>query len=181
MPNGEFRTAKEREVRTSATADSHNSDFGVLSSFGSRHSTFVPVRSRDSTDGPAMPRFVRHVFVCCNQREAGHPRGCCAAKGGEDVRAAFKLELKKAGVEAALGGPVRANMAGCLDQCEHGITVAVYPEGVFYGGVTVADVAQIVADHILGGRPVDRLLLSAECLNAKTCPHKPTPAGAKPA
>jgi (2Fe-2S) ferredoxin len=123
-----------------------------------------------------MPQFIRHLFVCCNERPAGHPRGCCAEKGGEVIRDAFKAELKKVGAEAALAGPVRANMAGCLDQCEHGVTVVVYPEAVWYGGVTINDVAEIVRSHILEGRPVERLRLTPECLNAKTCPHKPAAA-----
>lgn len=126
-----------------------------------------------------MPQFIRHLFVCCNEREAGHPRGCCAAKGAEEIRNAFKLELKKSGADTALGGPVRANMAGCLDQCEHGVTVVVYPEGVWYGGVTLADVNEIVRSHVVEGRPVERLRIAQSCLNAKTCPHKPGPGAAK--
>jgi len=52
---------------------------------------------------------------------------------------------------------MRANEAGCLDQCEHGVTVVVYPEGVWYGGVTPADVPEIVEQHLQGGVPVERL------------------------
>jgi (2Fe-2S) ferredoxin len=57
---------------------------------------------------------------------------------------------------------VRANTAGCLDQCEHGVAVVVYPEQVWYGGVTPADVPEIVERHILGGEYVTRLMLAEQ-------------------
>lgn len=104
-----------------------------------------------------MARFRHHVFVCENRRPDGDPRGSCAAKGSPAIREAFKAELKKRGLK----GLVRANSAGCLDACATGPTVVVYPEGVWYGGVTVADVPEIVESHLLGGRPVERLRLRA--------------------
>ena len=54
---------------------------------------------------------------------------------------------------------VRSNAAGCLDACERGVSVVVYPDNVWYGGVTVADVKEIVEEHLIGGRPVERLLM----------------------
>jgi (2Fe-2S) ferredoxin len=54
---------------------------------------------------------------------------------------------------------VRPNKAGCLDQCAQGVTVVVYPEQVWYGHVTPADVPEIIQQHILGGKPVARLLI----------------------
>ncbi len=102
-----------------------------------------------------MPGFSRHVFVCINERAPGHPRGCCKGKGGEQVRQRFKKEL----AERGLNGLVRANKAGCLDQCEEGVTVVVYPEQVWYGGVEPGDVAEIVERHIVGGEYVERLML----------------------
>jgi (2Fe-2S) ferredoxin len=102
-----------------------------------------------------VPTFQRHIFVCINERAADHPRGCCKLKGGPQVRDRFKKELTKRGIK----GQVRANKAGCLDQCEHGITVVVYPEQVWYGGVTTSDVAEIVDRHIVGGEYVTRLML----------------------
>ena len=102
-----------------------------------------------------MPSFARHVFVCINERAADNPRGCCKAKGGVDVRDRLKVELKKRGLTKT----IRANNAGCLDQCEYGVTVVVYPEQVWYGGVTEADIAEIVDEHLVHGRVVERLLL----------------------
>ena len=81
----------------------------------------------------------------------------------------FKRKL----AEHGLRGTVRANKSGCLDQCEHGPTVVVYPEGVWYGGVTETDVDQIVEEHIRNGRPVARLMMAEGCINAAACEHKP--------
>ncbi|MBA3396940.1 MAG: (2Fe-2S) ferredoxin domain-containing protein [Deltaproteobacteria bacterium] len=102
-----------------------------------------------------MPSFQRHVFVCVNERAADNPRGCCKARGGMEVRDTLKLELKKHG----LSKTIRANNSGCLDQCEHGVTVVVYPEQVWYGGVTVDDIPEIVEKHLIRGEVVTRLLL----------------------
>jgi len=102
-----------------------------------------------------MPSFSRHVFVCINERPAGHPKGCCKDKGGVEVRDALKAGLSARGVKKI----IRANNSGCLDQCEHGVTVVVYPEQVWYGGVTVGDVDELIEQHLLGGKLVERLLL----------------------
>lgn len=78
------------------------------------------------------------------------------AKGGVELRAAFKTALE----HHRLRGSVRANKAGCLDACEYGITVVVYPGAVWYGGVTVADVDEIIESHIVRGHPVERLRIT---------------------
>jgi (2Fe-2S) ferredoxin len=101
----------------------------------------------------AVPRFEKHVFICTNRREPGNPKGCCAEKGSEAVRDEFKRLLHERGLK----GRIRANAAGCLDQCPRGVSVVVYPEQVWYGGVTVADVPEIVEQHLVGGVPVERL------------------------
>jgi (2Fe-2S) ferredoxin len=103
------------------------------------------------------PGFERHLFVCTNQRAADHPRGCCDGAGGADLLFRFKKALSDRGLK----GRLRANKAGCLDHCEHGPVVVVYPEGVWYGGVAPADVESIVDEHLVGGRPVERLLIRA--------------------
>jgi (2Fe-2S) ferredoxin len=102
-----------------------------------------------------MPSFQRHVFVCVNERPADDPKGCCKAKGGVEVRDKLKAELKARGISKL----VRANNAGCLDQCAQGVTVVVYPEQVWYGHVTVDDVTEIVEKHLVGGEPVERLMI----------------------
>ena len=104
----------------------------------------------------AMSSFTHHIFVCGNIREAGHKRGCCDPGGKQALREAFKKELKAAG----FGMLARANHAGCLDQCEHGPTVVIYPMGIWYGRVTIADVPRIVAKTILGGEIVSDLVIA---------------------
>ncbi len=115
-----------------------------------------------------MAKYERHIFVCCNQREPGSARGCCDPAGEAKLQKAFKEALKV----RELKGRVRANKAGCLDQCEHGPNVVVYPEQVWYGGVRVEDVAEIVEQHIVGGKPVERLRIADECINNRECPHR---------
>jgi (2Fe-2S) ferredoxin len=102
-----------------------------------------------------MPSLQRHVFVCTNERAPDNPKGCCKAKGGVDVRDRLKAELSTRGLSKV----IRANNAGCLDQCEHGVTVVVYPEQVWYGHVTPDDIPEIIDKHLIGGQVVDRLLL----------------------
>lgn len=100
-----------------------------------------------------MAPFERHLFICCNQREPGHPRGSCNAAGDDRLQNAFKKAL----AERGLNRRVRANKSGCLDQCEHGPTVVVYPDTVWYGRVTEADIDEIIDRHIVGGEIVNRL------------------------
>src|SRR5882724_12984530 len=102
-----------------------------------------------------MPSLVRHVFVCINERAADNPKGCCKRRGGVDVRDRLKAELSARGLSKV----IRANNSGCLDQCENGVTVVVYPEQVWYGHVTPEDIPEIVEKHLIGGEIVARLML----------------------
>jgi (2Fe-2S) ferredoxin len=120
-----------------------------------------------------MASFRHHLFICTNTRPAGHPRGCCNPDGSALLRERFKSEVKRRNLK----GSVRANAAGCLDQCEHGPNVVVYPEGVWYGGVRLEDVDEIIESHLIGGKPVERLRIAEGCINAKTCPHRLRSAG----
>ena len=115
-----------------------------------------------------MPPFERHVFVCHNIRAADAPRPSCTSDGKSDLHTQLNQLAKAAG----LGATVRINKSGCLDQCEHGPTVVVYPEAVWYGHVRPEDAVEIVNEHLVGGRPVERLRLAEECVNTKSCPHR---------
>jgi (2Fe-2S) ferredoxin len=115
-----------------------------------------------------MPTFERHVFVCTNHREPAHPRGCCHEKNSITIRESLKARVKQVGLE----GRVRVNTAGCLDQCEHGVTIVVYPETVWYGFVRPDDVEEIVQSHLIDGNPVERLRLPPECINTPACRHR---------
>ena len=124
-----------------------------------------------------MARFKHHIFICINRRPPEDARGSCNSDGTERLRARFKKEVELRGLKKT----VRANAAGCLDQCEHGPTVVVYPEAVWYGRVQLEDVPEIIESHILGGKPVERLLIPDGCIN-EACPHlrRAPKAGPKP-
>ena len=115
-----------------------------------------------------MANFERHVFVCTNHREPGSARPSCTTDGRSELHVVLKQKLDALGLK----GRVRANKSGCLDQCEHGPTVVVYPEQVWYGHVQPSDVDEIVREHIVGGRAVERLRLAEGCVNTSTCPHR---------
>ena len=115
-----------------------------------------------------LPAFEHHVFVCHNVRPEGAPRPSCTVDGKSELHAELQQLVKVAG----LGAKVRINKSGCLDQCEHGPTVVVYPEAVWYGKVQPSDAAEIVQQHLIGGRPVERLRIADQCLNTKICPHR---------
>ena len=103
-----------------------------------------------------MQYFDLHLFVCCNERASGDPKGSCGAAHGEAVRLRFAEALKAHG----LSGRMRANKSGCLHRCAAGPAVVIYPEGTWYRVADAErDVDEIVREHILGGRRVARLLL----------------------
>jgi len=110
-----------------------------------------------------MPLFTSHIFVCCNRREPGNSRGCCDPDGSEALRQCFKAELKRRN----LGPLVRANQSGCLDQCELGPTVVIYPQQIWYGGVRLEDVGRIIDETVIGGRVLEDMLIPTERLNVK--------------
>lgn len=120
-----------------------------------------------------MARFQRHLFICTNERTPDDPRGSCTARGAAAVAAALKEKAHACGLKRI----VRVNKAGCLDQCAKGVTIVVYPEGVWYGGVRLADVDEIVERHLVRGEPVARLVIPDEELTGK----EPAPrAGTRP-
>jgi (2Fe-2S) ferredoxin len=101
------------------------------------------------------PWFQHHVFVCRNQREPGATRPCCGAERGDAIRARFQQMMRRYGV-----GESRANKSLCLDRCELGPVVVVYPAGVWYRIDDIdADVEEIVREHLVHGRVVERLAL----------------------
>ena len=108
--------------------------------------------------GRKSPGFSRHVFICGNQRDANHPRECCANKNSLDVIRQMKIMAKDAGII-----DVRVQKSGCLDFCEMGISCVVYPEGVWYSITdTENDIQEIVEQHLLHGNIVERCKMKLE-------------------
>ena len=100
-----------------------------------------------------MSFYKHHVFFCLNQRE--RPAACCANHNAEAMRAHAKKRVKQLKLKGE--GGVRINQAGCLDRCEHGPCIVVYPEGTWYTYVDQQDIDEIVDEHLVGGRVVERL------------------------
>ncbi len=98
--------------------------------------------------------FKNHIFCCTNRREPGHTRGCCAEKDGEQLRDYMKTRIKQLGIAST-----RVNNAGCLDRCELGPCIVIYPESVWYAPKTKADIDEIISLHLQQGRIVERLKL----------------------
>jgi (2Fe-2S) ferredoxin len=110
----------------------------------------------DRRQGDPPLFFEFHVFVCVNRRPDGHKRGSCAARGSEKLRDYMKVRAKELGV-----AKVRINAAACLDRCELGPCVVVYPEGVWYRVDSPADVDRILQAHLVEGGRADELRLPA--------------------
>lgn len=100
-----------------------------------------------------MSYYRHHVFFCCNQREDGKP--CCEARGATAMREHAKERIRQLDLRGA--GQVRINQAGCLDRCDEGPCVVVYPEGVWYTYVDRSDIDEIIDEHLVNGRVVERL------------------------
>jgi (2Fe-2S) ferredoxin len=101
-----------------------------------------------------MSYYAKHVFFCCNQRE-GPDRPCCNNKGASKMRDYAKSRVKALGLAGE--GRIRINQAGCLDRCEEGPCVVVYPEAVWYTYVDESDIDEIIEEHLQNGRIVERL------------------------
>ena len=100
-----------------------------------------------------MSYYQHHVFFCCNQREAGAQ--CCNNHGSQALRDYAKAKVKE--LKLSGEGKLRVNTAGCLDRCDEGPCVVVYPEAVWYTYVDREDIDEIVDEHLQHGRIVERL------------------------
>lgn len=108
-----------------------------------------------------MRRFEKHIFICENKRPPDDPRGCCFDKGGSEIREVFKKRIAELGLKVK----VRANSSGCLDACEFGPTIVVYPEQIWYGKVKIDDVEEIIQSHVISNKPVQRLMINHPSYN----------------
>jgi len=98
-------------------------------------------------------KFKKHIFICTNQRKEGERKSC-----GEECGMALVKAFKKALKDNNLKDDMRAQRAGCLDACDFGPSMVVYPEGIYYGSVQLSDVDEIVNEHLIHNRPVKRLI-----------------------
>ena len=110
-----------------------------------------------SADKDPAPYYSCHVFVCTNVRPEAHPRGSCARKNSVALRDYMKSKAKEMGL-----ADVRINAAGCLDRCELGPNMVIYPDGVWYHYRNEADIDEILTTHVKNGGRVPRLMLKPE-------------------
>jgi len=101
-----------------------------------------------------MAKPEKHVFVCTQARPPGHPRGSCSERGCQAVGEVLWGEMEK----RALFGKIAVTTTGCLGPCNIGPNLLIYPEGVMYTGVSKEDIPEIIEQHLLGDKPVERLL-----------------------
>jgi len=102
--------------------------------------------------------YERHLFFCTNDRGTGAERPSCNQCGSAALREYAKAKVKKLGMTGQ--GKLRINTAGCLDRCEQGPVCVVYPEGIWYTYIDEEDIDEIIEDHLINGKHVERLLLS---------------------
>lgn len=100
-------------------------------------------------------KFKKHIFICTNERSVGEKK-CCGEKHGLELVAAFKKSLLDRGLKST----VRAQRAGCLDACNSGPTIVIYPDGTYYSNVQLSDVEEIIEKHIIENTVVERLVLT---------------------
>jgi len=98
--------------------------------------------------------FAHHIFCCSNKRESGHTRGCCAEKNADELRDYMKTRVKALGI-----AKTRVNNAGCLDRCELGPCIVIYPDNIWYSAKTKSDIDEIISSHLQNGKIVERLKL----------------------
>jgi (2Fe-2S) ferredoxin len=100
-----------------------------------------------------MSYFEKHVFFCVNEREAGVE--CCAGCGANEVQAHAKQRIKALRKNGE--GKIRINRAGCMDRCDEGPVMVIYPDAVWYRYVDQSDIDEIIDEHLLNDRVVERL------------------------
>jgi (2Fe-2S) ferredoxin len=100
-----------------------------------------------------MSFYSHHIFFCTNERDDGRPS--CGDRCGGALRDYAKKKVKSLGLNGK--GRVRVNNAGCLDRCDEGPVIVVYPDEVWYHCANEADVDEIIASHVQGGVAVERL------------------------
>jgi (2Fe-2S) ferredoxin len=105
-----------------------------------------------------MGKPEKHIFVCVNRRSPGHPKGCCAERGGIELAEAMKKEVEYRGLK----NRVKVHTSSCLGPCLYGPNMVVFPDDVWYGRVKKEDIAGIISGHIEHNRIVKKLLVPEE-------------------
>jgi (2Fe-2S) ferredoxin len=105
-----------------------------------------------------MSRFTKHIFICNNERSKDDARGCCTSRGAADLIDYAKKKIHEMGLK----GKVRINKAGCLDACQYGPAMVIYPEEVWYNPTSIEDMEEILNKHVLKNEVVERIQIDFE-------------------
>ena len=97
-----------------------------------------------------------HVFFCTNQRDDGRP--CCQDCHAVEMRSYMKQRIKQAGLSGK--GKIRVNTAGCLDRCDSGPVLVIYPQNIWYTYLDEEDIDEIINSLKNDSEPVERLLIT---------------------
>ncbi len=100
-----------------------------------------------------MPHYKFHIFCCINERPADNPKGCCKAKGSDNILDFLKGTIHEKGLKKE----VRVTGTKCLGVCSKGPSIVIYPEGTWYTVPSLDDAKEIIEKHILNKQPVDKL------------------------
>ena len=111
----------------------------------------------EDSKGRGAPGYRLHLFICGNERDPDHPRGCCAQKGSLEVMRTLKRAAKAAGIS-----DVRVQKSGCLDFCENGISCVVYPEGTWYTISNPDEDLPLILEHLRTGEVAEACLMRFE-------------------
>ena len=103
-------------------------------------------------------KYDKHIFICINERAETSVKGDCARNGGKEIRMRFVQLIEEHGMK----GEIRANKSGCLDACEMGAAVVIYPKGIWYTKVQLEDVDEIFKISVLGDDIVERIASTEE-------------------
>ena len=108
------------------------------------------------------PKYHKHIFICRKDREPNHPGGDCANRVGNEIRMRFVKLINQNGLK----GKVGADKSGCLDVCEFGPAIVIYPQNIWYTGITIEDVDEIFEKSIIGDGIVDHIAPIKETWNS---------------
>lgn len=100
-----------------------------------------------------MSFYKYHVFFCLNERPEGET--CCHRFGAAQMQAYAKDRIRALGMAGP--GAIRINRAGCLGRCDEGPLLVIYPDNIWYRYIDQEDIDEIIDEHLVNGRVVERL------------------------
>ncbi len=104
-----------------------------------------------------MTFYQRHLFFCTNHRDG---ENACDNHGATTLCSYAKQRFSQ--ISFSSEKTVRFNRAGCLGQCDDGPVVVVYPEAVWYTFTDASDIDEIIDEHLVNGRIVERLRIDGQ-------------------